>query len=267
MNRRQIFTSALGALALASGRTNNATAQTIPRPVGRRPPIGTATPYYDQLSQAVVNSHGLAIGNDWTGISTGTLKSDDLVRASLLLRLTADHFEEIGLTAHVDTQLAQLSQPLSGLIPLDVVHPIGDQLRSYGILLTDAQIQSMYSTDVNARGQALSYATQVGIRGVQGQIADSLDLAAKKLRLQEIATACGALLDVLPFAQSMQAINLSPQASASCVTWQILIDAMVAGALAQLGLGYLGCEPCIEIAAEMFADAWSEQMQKNQSCG
>jgi hypothetical protein len=125
----------------------------------------------------------------------------------------------------------------------------------------------MYSTDMNARGQALSYATQVGIHAVQGQIADSLDLAAKKLRLQEIATACGALLDVLPFAQSMQAINLSPQASASCVTWQILIDAMVAGALAQLGLGYFGCEPCIETAAEMFADAWSEQMQKDYSCG
>lgn len=168
MNRRQIFKSAFGALALASGIPQNAIART-----------GAATPDYARLSNAVLNSHGLAAGNVWTRTNTGSLESDDLVRASLLLRLTADHFEEIEWNAYLDTQL---SQPPVGIISRDVVHAIGERIRSYGILLTDAQIESMYPADVNAMEQGLLYATQVGIRGLQVQIADSLDLAAAKLR-------------------------------------------------------------------------------------
>ena len=182
----QIFTG-LG-VGLIGGSARKGRAQTSP----------LSTPNYALLSNAVINNNGVAAGSVWTGTNAGSLKSDDLVRASTLVRLTADHFEEIGVNAYLNTQL---SQPPSGAISPIVVHAIGEQLRSYGILLTDAQIQQQYySPDPTAQQQGLLYATQVGIRALQYQIADSLNLAAEKLRLQEIATACGDLLPLLPSA-------------------------------------------------------------------
>ena len=203
MNRREVLKSTFGALALASGiaPAQNAIAQTR-----RRTALPAAgTPDYARLSNAVLNSHGNAAGNVWNGTNTGTLKSDDLVKASLLLRLTADHFDEIGLNAYLNTQL---SQPPSGTVSPNVAHAIGERIRSYGISLTDAQIQGLIPSDPE-RGRL--YLIQVGIPGVQLQIADSFDLAAKQLRLQEIATACGALLPMLPLRS-----GLTPVANSYC---------------------------------------------------
>jgi hypothetical protein len=176
---------------------------------------------------AILNSYGLAAGNVWTGSNTGTLKSDDLVRASALLRATTAHLEEIGVTPYVNTQL---SQPLSATISPDVFSAIGGQFRSYGIVLADADIQKQYSSlGPNTQQQALLYVTKLGVSGFYNQVADSFDLAAKKLRLLEIATACGALLDVLPSSQSstraMQASALSPQVS-SCNAAATLVDVL-----------------------------------------
>jgi hypothetical protein len=182
----QIF-AGLG-VGLIGGSARKGRAQTSPLP----------TPNYALLSNAVINSNGVVAGSVWTGTNAGSLKSDDLVRASTLVRLMADHFEDIGVNAYLNTQL---SQPPSGAISPSVVHAVGEQLRSYGILLTDAQIQQQYySPDPITQQQGLLYATQVGVRALQYQIADSLNLAAEKLRLQEIATACGDLLPLLPSA-------------------------------------------------------------------
>lgn len=190
-SRRQVFTGFTGlGLALIGGSARKSRAQTIP----------ASTPNFALLSSAVIKSNGLAAGNVWSGTNAGSLKSDDLVRASTLVGLTADHFEEIGVNAYLNTQV---SQPPSGTISPNVIHAIGEQLRSYGILLTDAQIQQQYySPDPTTQQQGVLYATQVGIRAIQYQIADSLNLAAQRLRLQEIATACGALLPVLPSPRS-----------------------------------------------------------------
>ena len=215
-SRRDVF-KAVGALALAGG-ARNGIAQTSPPRAGR-PRTGATTPDYTLLSRAVIDSYGIAAGNVWTGSNRGALKSDDLVRASALLRVTTDHFEEIGMNAYVDLQV---SQPPSGTISPTVFHAVGEQLRSYGILLTDAEIENtvLFSPNPNTQQQALNYVTTSGISGIQAQVAASLDLAAKKLRLQEIATACGELLDVLPSSQSsmqaMKANNLTPQASSYC---------------------------------------------------
>jgi hypothetical protein len=152
------------------------------------------------LSNAVLNSYGLAGGNVWTGSNTGTLKSDDLVRAAALLRVTSDHFEEIQMNTYITAQIIQhQNELLSGVtISPDFIHAVGTQLQSYGILLSGTQINSIYPVDANARQQALLDVTRIGVRGVRNQLADSIDLEAKKLRLLEIATACGDLLDQLP---------------------------------------------------------------------
>ena len=260
MNRREVLKSTFGALALASGIGQNGVAQTRRRAVGRGPGTAAATPDYARLSNAVLNSHGLAAASVWIGTNTGTLKSDDLVRASLLLRLTADHFEEIGANSYVNTQL---SQPPPATIPPDVAHAIGGQFQPYGILLTDAQIQSMYPSDPNVRERVRVYAAQVGIRGVQVQIADSIDLAAKKLRLQEIATACGALLPLLPSSQS----HLTPVDNTFCSDWQARINAVVLAATLLAASGYLGCVPCVGLAFGMFIAAAEQQVEWQQSCG
>ncbi len=214
MNRREVLKSTFGALALASGiaPAQNAIAQTR-----RRTALPAAgTPDYARLSNAVLDTHGHAAATVWHGTNTGTLKSDDLVKASLLLQLTTGHFDEIGVNAYLTTQLSKAS---SGTVSPSVVHAIGEQFRTYGISLTDAQIQSMYPADANARERGRLYLIQVGIPGVQLQIAGSFDLAAKRLRLQEIATACGALLPMLPLRS-----GLTPVAE-SCSDLQALIDA------------------------------------------
>jgi len=174
------------------------------------------------LSNAVLNSYGLAGGNVWTGSNTGTLKSDDLVRAAALLRVTSDHFEEIQLNTYIAAQIIQhQNELLSGFtIPPDFIHAVGTQLQSYGILLSGTQINSIYPVDANARQQALLDVTTLGVRGVRNQLADSIDLEAKKLRLLEIATACGDLLDQLPssLALRMQADAHQGRASRSLIS-------------------------------------------------
>ncbi len=257
-NRRQMLKSTFGALSLAGGSAQNGVAQTSP----------PTTPAYALLSTAVLYSNGLVAGNVWTGMNTGVIKSDDLVRAAALLRVQTDHFEEIGVNTYVNTQF---SQPPTATISPNVFHAIGEQIRSYGILMTDAQIQGLYPSDVNARGQALLYASALGIRGVQVEIADSLDLAARKLRLQEIATACGTLLDLLPSSlpsmRAMQANDLSPQASTACFDWQNRIYVAVMAATAVAAAAAAGCAPCAPVAAGMFMAAAYEQWLQHLSCG
>jgi len=213
-----------------------------------------------------MNSNGLAAGTVWSGSNTGSLKSDDLFRAATLLRMQTDHLQEIGLNAYVDTQFSQRQNELvSGLnIPQDVIHAIGGQFQQYGILMTDAEIQRLYPSDQSARQQALTYGTQVGIRSVHNQIADSFDLAARKLRLQEIATACGSLLDVLSFSR-LQANNFSPQASTYCSDWQTRIDNVVIAALL-IAATSLVCVPCFYLSSAMLIEAAVAQRQKNESC-
>jgi hypothetical protein len=218
MNRREVLKSTFGALALASGiaPAQNAMAQTRRRAAR----TGPATPDFARLSNAVLNSHGHAAASVWNGTNTGTLKSDDLVKASLLLRLTVDHFGEIGVNTYFNSQLSQPPSDTSVTVSPNVVHAIGERIRSsYDISITDAQIQSMYPADANAIEQGRLYLIQVGIPAVQLQIADSLDLAAKKLRLQEIATACGALLPLLPS-------SLHPTDLATCSDLQTQINSV-----------------------------------------
>jgi hypothetical protein len=223
-SRRQILKSAFGAVALAGGVPNGIAQTSQPR---RDPRTGAATPDFAMLSNAVLNSYGLAAGNVWTRNNTGIVKSDDLVRASSLLRVTNAHLDEIELNTYIDAQISQhQNELLSGItISPDFVHAVSKQLQSYGVLLSDAQINSMYPVDVNARQQALLDVTMLGVRGVRNQLADSIDLAAKKLRLLEIATACGALLDQLPssLALSMQA---DAQRQASGTTCQVTGNAI-----------------------------------------
>src|ERR1035437_1512737 len=265
MHRRQILKSAFGALALVGG-VQRAIAQT---PQRRVPPSGCGTragadgPDYALLSTAVLSSNGLAAGKVWTGINTGNLKSDDLFRAATLLRVQTDHFEEIRLNAYVDAQFSQQQNELYAVnIPPNVIHTIGEQFRSYGILMTDTQIQGLYPSNQSAIQQALLYGAQVGIRGVHNEIADSFDLAAKKLRLQEIATACGELLEILPSSRPMQANAFSPQASTFCSDWQTRIDNVniAAGVLALAA--FVGCPECGILAAAMFIEAEVAQRQK-----
>jgi hypothetical protein len=232
-SRRDIFKT-VGGLALVGGAQNGiaqTTQQRIPL-AGCGPRNIAGTPDYTRLSNALLNSYGLAAGNVWNGSSTGTLKSDDLVRASVLLRATIAHLDEIGVNSYLATQLRN---PPSGAIPPTALHAIGEQVRSSGIILTDAEIQQKYdSLDPNTQRQALLNITQLGVSGSYDQLASALDLAARKLRLQEIATACGELLDVLPSSsqsslRAMQASALNPRLSGACQALELLL----------LGLGYV----------------------------
>ena len=223
MDRRQILKSAFGGLILAGG-VPNGMAQTSRPPVRRDPRLGATTPDYALLSNAVLNSYGLAAGNVWTASNTGTLKSDDLVRASVLLRTTTAHLDEIGVNAYTATLL---SNPPSGTISPTALHAVGDQFRSHGILLTDAEIQQRYSSlDPNTQQQALLNIAQLGISGSYNQLASAFDLAAQQLRLQEIATACGELLPLLRSSRSslraMQANAPSPMLSGCQVLAELL---------------------------------------------
>jgi hypothetical protein len=220
-SRRQLLKSFGATLAIAGSGASVGLAQT-----------STPAPDYARLSSAVLNSYGLVGGQVWTGSNTGTLKSDDLVRAAVLLRTATSHLDEIGVNTYL---VAQLSKPPSGTISPDVIHTIGEQLRSYGILLTDSELQQRYSTlDPNTQQQALLDITQLGVNGSYNQLASAFDLAAKKLRLLEIATACGGLLDLLPSSQSslralqanaMQA-HANNQASTGCTTAGHLVNAL-----------------------------------------
>src|SRR5665213_1308322 len=220
-SRRQILKSAFGAFALVGVGAPNGISQTRRGPAPLPPPQG---PDYTRLSVAVLNSYGLAAGNVWTGTNTSTLKSDDLVRVSALLRVTVAHLDEIGFNAYLDTRL---SQPQFGTIYPDVIQAIGAQLQSYGILLSDAQVQAMYPVTVNASD--ILTATQLGTSGLLLRVASNIDLAAQNLRLQEIATACEALLPLLPSPQSSmraeQPNSLRPLASSFCSGLQSTISA------------------------------------------
>ena len=226
MDRRQILKSAFGALALVGG-VHDGIAQTaqqrVPPLVGCGPRPSAGTPDYALLSTAVLNSYGLAAGNVWTGRSTGTLKSDDLVRASALLRVTTAHLDEIGVNAYIATQL---SQPPPSILSPASLPAVGDQFRSHGILLTDAEIQQYYSSlNPNTQQQALLNITQLGVSGSYNQLASAFDLAAEQLRLQEIATACGELLILLPSPQSSQRA-LQANAISGCQALAYLLAAM-----------------------------------------
>jgi hypothetical protein len=194
-----MFKSALGALALAGGAKKGITQTSpfdprLPR-APQRCPAGI-----NLLSTAVLDSYGLAAGNVWSASNTGTLKSDDLVRASALLRVTTAHLDEIGVNAYIATQI---SQPPPFIMSPASLLAAGDQFRSHGILLTDAEIQQHYSSlDPNTQQQALLSINQMGVSGAYNQLASAFDLAANKLRLQEIATACGEMLDLLPSSRS-----------------------------------------------------------------
>lgn len=209
--------SAFGTLAIVGSGASVGVAQTTP----------PTTPNYGLLSNAVLNSYGLAGGNVWSRASTGTLKSDDLVRAAYAIRLTSDHFEEIQMNSYIDSQISQHQSTLvSGVtISPEFSHAVGKQLQSYGVLLNDAQIQSMYPADASTRQQALLDLTTLGIRGIRNQLADSLDLAAKKLRLLEIATACGALLDQLPSSAALP-MQTDAQLQASSTTCHVTSNAI-----------------------------------------
>ena len=215
--RRQLFN--LGALALVSGSVQTSKAQT-----------SSTTPDYTRLSNAVLNSHGLAVASVWKGINTGNLKSDDLIQAAFMVRLTSDHFGELELNDYINTQFTLRQNELfTGVqTSADVIHAIGEQIRSYGIVMTDTQIQNQHSSvDLNTQQQGVSYASTVGIRNLQIQIADSLDLSAKKLRFLEIATACGTLLDQvqsnrLSQLSSMQAGNQNQAVTLCSAAWASL---------------------------------------------
>ena len=240
MDRRQALKSAFGALALAAGAQNAEaqTAQTSSARVSVGTRAGDATPNYALMSNAVVNSHGLAAGNVWVGSHTGTLRSDDLVRASSLLRVQNDHLEEIGMNAYANKQL---SQPPSGMlspITSNALHAIGERFRSWGILLTDAEIQKQYfSLDPTGLQQGILSANTAGIHGVNTQLADSLDVAAQKLRLLEIAAASGLLMYESPSSALHRALQADVQNQASSTGCQVAGGFLYTlGAIATVGV-------------------------------